>query len=356
MKRLEEKECRVSFSDPREMKGFLHEMIESDEEVVFQLNSIETYADQEDLMLKGITDTKMIRTEKLWPFAIKSLEKRSGDNAKGHELMTDAQVLSSMNNYWKLHKDKETCIARIRGGKILGLGSKQYEIIDQEQLLKVITDWLDDRHPGKYTFREGYYTHQLTYAKFDIDDAISPTYVSAWKKAGLPQSLLDQSHISVTLMTDDTAECAAKALIEMAIAGTRFILGNPIEVIHRSGYGGIDGFKKEMEKVDMSIRTELDALSDLMGVTLVHPEQATIMALKKAGIPKISKKACKELIDDLLFGGTESAYIVYLNLHGILDTSIGRALSDERRLRIVLALRGLLKEDWSRFDVPSASL
>lgn len=356
MNKLEELNCRINFEDSAEMKNYLREMSESDEEVTFVLNSIETYEKDGELMLKGITDSKMIREEKLWPFAIKSLEKRSGDTARGHELMTNAQILNSMNNYWKLHKDKEICTARIRGGRILGLGSKQYEAMEQEELIGAVIKWLDDRHPNAYSFSGGYYTHQLTYAKFEIEDAISPGYRAAWKKAGLADSLLKQSKITVSVMTDDTAECAAKAIIEMSVAGTKFLLGNPIEVIHRAGHGGMDVFKKELEKADMSIRDELNALSLLMNISLMHPEEAAIMALKKAGIPKISKKACKELIDDMLFGATETAYLVYLYLHGILDTNYGKELSEERRLRITVALRGLLKEDWRKLDVATASL
>ena len=356
MERLKQKDCKIDFLNEIDMQNFLQEMLQSDEEVSVKLNSITTYTKDEELLLEAKTTDGLKKTMAVWPFAIKSLEKRSGDTAKGHALMTNEQILNSMNNYWGLHSDKEVSVARIRGDKILGMGSAQYEFIDQEEMLKAVINWLEMRHPGKYTFLSGYYTHQLTYAKFRIDDSISASYKTAWRKAGLPESMLKNSSVEVTVMTDDTAECAAKAIIQMDVSRTRYLLGNPIEVIHRSGHGGIENFTKELDKADMSIQTELDALASLMFVKLSYPESAAVAALKKAGVHKISKKACKELTENMFFGTNESAYIVYLYLHSILDTSYGSALSEERKLRIVCALRTLLKEDWKKLDVPGAEL
>lgn len=356
MENLKLENARVDFGDVNDMSRYLHDMLESDVHHEIILNSIKTYEEDDELYLEADTTNGEHVKLPLWPFAIRSLEKRSGDNATGHELMTNGQILNSMNNYWGLHKDKRKCYATVRGDKILGVGSEQYESISQEEIVEAVTDWMEDRHPNAWIFKDGYYTHQLTSASFEITDAISPGYKAAWRKTGLPQSLLDQSHITVRVLTDDTAGCAAKAIVGMNVGGTNFLLGNPIEIAHRAGHGGIEAFKTELNKVDISIKDELDSLAKLMGINLLHPTNAGIMALKKAKIDKISKKACKELIDDMLFGSTESAYIVYLFLHGITGTPNGSKLSGERQLRVTTALRTLLKEDWKKLDVPSASL
>lgn len=354
---LKKQDAREDFtSSIEEMKNFCSEMEEADVEYEFQLNTIKTYEEDGELYMEGITTDKKVVKLPLWPFAIRSLEKRSGDNATGHELMTPAQILNSMNNYWGLYADKKICTAKVRGDKVLGVGSKQYETISQKEMIEAVTEWLEDRHPGAWFFKGGSYTHQLTEARFEVTDAISPAYKAAWRKAGLPQSLLDQSHITVQVLTDDTAGCAAKAIIGMKVGGTDFLLGNPVEIQHRAGYGGIESFTTELNKADLSIKDELDSLANLMSINLLHPMNAGIMALKKAKIDKLSKKACKELVDDMLFGSTESAYIVYLFLHGIVGTPNGAKLSEERKLRVITALRTLLKADWKKLDVPSASL
>ena len=356
MERLKAENTAVEFHTAEEMNSFLNEMEETDERHELILNTIKTYGEDDELYLEATEVSGAQVKLPLWPFSITSLEKRSGDNASGHELMTPEQILNSMNNYWGLHSSKKKCYATVRGGKILSVGSEQYESISQKEQLDTVVDWLEDRHPGAWNFKGGSYTHQLTEAKFEVTDAISPSYKAAWRKTGLPQSLLNQSHITVHILTDDTAGCAAKAIIRMNVGGTNFLLGNPVEIPHRAGYGGIESFREELNKADLTIKDELDSLAKLMEVNLLHPANAGIMALKKAKIDKISKKACKELVDDMLFGLTESAYIVYLFLHGITETPNGAKLSDERKLRVITALRTLLKEDWKKLDVPSASL
>ena len=357
MNRLKKEDVRISFSSLDEMKSYLGEMENSDVYIPIKVNSIQTMIEDDEMVLKGIDkDTGNLVSIPLWPFSVKSLEKRSGDNAAGHSMMTDEQILNSMNNYWPLHPEKKMSVARVRGGKMMGLGSEQYESISQKGLLEVTEEWLEDRHKDGYEFRSGDYTHLLTEAHFVVTDAISASYKTAWRKAGLPEGLLNQSKIVVDVYTDDTAECSAKAIVRMNVGGSLFLLGNPVLIEHRSGHGGLECFKEELNKLDLTIRDELDSLAKLMTINLLHPREAAITALKKAKIDKLSKKACKELIDDMMFGTGESAYIVYLYLHGILDTFNGARLNDERKLRVVTALRTLLKEDWSKMDVPAASL
>jgi hypothetical protein len=357
---LKDPRCNLDFPEIEGMKDFLHDMEESDTEATVKLNTMKVSVKDEKegslLVTAEDTDGENFETE-AHNFTLRTLEKRSGCDASGNENLTLEQEAECMSTfYFPNQPDKKVCTIKMRGGVAIGFGSKQYETISQKGMLDTSTEWLDKNHPNGWIFKGGSYSHQLTEAKFEITDAISPAYKSAWKKTGLPQSLLDQSHITVQVLTDDTAECAAKAIICMNVGGTNFLLGNPIEIQHRAGYGGLESFATELDKVDISIKDELDALANLMGINLLHPANAGITALKKAKIDKISKKACKELVEDMLFGSTESAYIVYLFLHGITGTPNGSKLSEERQLRVITALRTLLKEDWKKMDVPSASL
>lgn len=357
MERLKERSCLIDFTNADEMKNFLGEMENSDVYIPLRVNTIWTGVEEGEAVLKGIdADTGDEVTTPLWDFSMKSLTKRSGEDASGNTMFTDEEILDLMNPFWKKQKAKKTGVARIRGGKLMGLGSEQYETISQKGLIEETEKWLETHHKDGYTFAGGEYSHTLTHAKFIVNDAITPGYKTAWKTAGLPENLLQHSTLVVDIYTDDVAECAAKAIVQMDVGGSRFLIGNPVTVEHRNGHGGMEGFAQELDKLDITIRDELDSLSKLMGINLLHPKEAAIMALKKAKIDKLSKKACKELIEDMMFGTSESAYIVYLYLHGILDTFNGAKLNEERKLRVVTALRTLLKEDWTKMDVPSASL
>jgi hypothetical protein len=354
---LESTACYHEFQSFEEQRDSLHEMEENDIKKTVILNKSKAFMKDDKPFFKGETVEGEEVEFEMHPFALRTLEKRSGCDASGNAYLTMEQELDCMSDYYLANQpDKKTCTITVRAGKIINFGSEQYEGMSQSEQITAVAEWLDDRHPNAWKFLGGYYTHELTEARFEVLDAISPGYKAAWKKTGLPQSLLDQSHITVKVLTDDTAGCAAKAIIGMNVGGTNFLLGNPIEIQHRAGYGGIESFTKELDKADISIKDELDALASLMGINLLHPANAGIMALKRAKIDKITKKACKELIEDMFFGSTESAYIVYLFLHGITSTPNGAKLSEERKLRVITALRTLLKEDWKKLDVPSASL
>lgn len=344
----------TNFSEIESMRNFLKQMVAEDQIYEMNLNSISTFMKDGEMALKGVSGTTDVNV-KIWPFALKSLEKRSGDTAAGHSMMSEEQIMNSMNNYWPLHK-KRVGIARVRGEKLLTLESSQYEFINQYEIFETLVNWLEDKHTGAYDFISGSYSHEKTEAYFCINDSIPANYRVAWKSSGLPDNLLNSSRVHIKFVTDDIAECSAKAIIEMNVGGSHFLLGAPVDILHRNGHGGTEAFRKGLENADFTIKDELNALANLMKVKIMHPEAAVVMALKKAKIPGLSKKACNELVDDMFFNATENAFVIYLFLHGILETNVGAALSIERKLRITAALRTLLNEDWSKFDIPSATL
>lgn len=340
-----------SFIVKDEMKEFLEELVNKDELEFLDLASIKTGKENDDYFIEGLTNEGKTFKKQIFTVAIPSMEERSGDTAKGHQLMTIEQILNSMNNYWGLHKNK-TCMALVRGEHVLTLNSDVYATIDENELFQTICDFLEEKFPEKHRFMLGNYTHSITEASFELKDALNESYKRNWVKTGLPSSLLDGTKVFLKFRTSDVAESAAIVRIEMSVMGTKFLLGEPINIIHRDGYGGIEKFKTSLDKTIVTINDELEALSNLMTIKLNYPEEAAIKAIKKCGLEKISKKAAKELVDDMMLASGSTAYTVYLFLHGFTTTSYGSALSEERKIRVVSALRRLLTTDWSKLDSP----
>ena len=339
------------FLDIDDIKDFLKEMESLDETVVFQLSTIKTYVDDGISYIEGSQADGTRRKIPLWNFSLDSLEDRSEDNAKGHSKMSEEQILNSMNNYWGLH-GKKLANARIRGEKLMSLDSPQYATISQSSLVNSLVDWLDAHHD--YSFKNGYYTHLMTEIAININDPLSVTYQDAWRKAGLPESILNNTNLTLKFRTNDIAESAATAYIELNVFNTPFILNEPVTIIHRKGHGGIESFEDKLSKMDSTVEDELKGLSNLLGIKLIHPMSAMVTAMKKAGLDKLSLKACKELEIESgsVFCPLESAYMVYLQINKILNTFYGSGLSETMKFRILNAARGLVHEDWTKFDIP----
>ena len=96
-------ECLLTFDETAEFRTFLDTLTETDEEIELKLNSIKTFAEEGELKMTAATTAGPMTEIKVSPYAIRTLEKRSGDTAVGHDLMAPEQILASMNNYWPLH-------------------------------------------------------------------------------------------------------------------------------------------------------------------------------------------------------------------------------------------------------------
>lgn len=336
-----------TFSSSDEMSNFLKEMQELDEKKTVRLNTIRTYTNNDNLFMDAFTPDGGKVTIPIWDFAIKSLERRSGDTAVGHQLMSNAQILNSMNNYWPLYKDNRICSARIRGDKLIGLDSEQYEELPQIDLFNEILMFLEKFNDVK--FIKGSYDHLMTYAFFKINDGLTPNYINAWKKAGFAEEQLNNSYLMLEFGTNDVAESSAKAIITINVSGTRMLVGNPVFIAHRNGHGGSTSFADDLDKSIVALEEELDLMAKLMGITVNDPEAALKKALRKSGIERIAKKACKELLETTAFFGPENAYTVYLYLNGVLDTSYAKDFTEDKKFRIASSIKSLLKEDWTKF-------
>lgn len=348
MKEILKNNITKEFATPSEMNAFLKGVDQLDTEVMINLNSVKTHSEgTENLFLSGTTTEGERVTIPLWPFAIKALERRSGDTAVGHQMMSNSQILQSMNNYWPLHKDGKVCKARIRGEKLLSFDSPQYEVLPQCDLFEELMGWL--KQFEGVVFQGGFYSHELTKAYWDINDGLPINYKRAWKNAGFSEAQLDESKLKVRFITSDISESSAKAIITVNVSGTEMMVGNPVFIAHRQGYGGVADFRQNLDKSVIQMKEELELMAKLMQIKIENPEEVLKKAIKKCGIEKISKKSCKELLESTCFFGSETAYTIYLYLNGVLNTSYAKDFADDKKFRISAAIKTLLKEDWTKF-------
>ena len=344
-----------NFSNPVEAQNFFDEMKNTDKWSEVQLNECEIKVIGPDsYSLVCGSDEYPIH-----PMAMGNIETVSEADANGNYLYSNQRYAEIITELLRLHPDK--CKARFvtRGGTkeepglLIGYHTLQYQRLDQADLFEAVMNYLSKRIAG-YQYVSGSYEHAFTKVVFLLDNAITKEYKDAWKKAGLDERLLDRSEVYLTFTTNDVGSSQARVVLTCKTGGDKFLLGEPKEVKHRVGGGSLSSFAKQLESIDITIEEEMSSIAKLMGVTILHPESVVIRAIKKAKLDTLSKKACKELVEEMFFTGATSAYVIYLFLHGILNNGIGAGLSEERKFRILTAIRGLLKEDWTKFDKPGA--
>ena len=262
--------------------------------------------------------------------------------------MTIEQILNSMNNYWKLHDEKEEGKFLLRGGMILSAGSRQYEPIPQVDLASNFASHCNV-NGGK--FHSGFYTHEGTSVIYEAKNIKKSRFGSAWIKMGLNPSLLDEATILYQLHTDDISGSAARVNAVLKVGGSTFQLGEVITVKHRVGSGSLNEFLSALAQLDDDISEDLGKMRILMNTPIKNPTNTLISAIKKAGLHKISKKACKEITENAFFAREETAFTIYISLSEITNTEIGSKLSADRKLRLQAAIRTLLNANWSKLDV-----
>ena len=168
---------------------------------------------------------------------------------------------------------------------------------------------------------------------------------------GLNPSLLDEATILYQLHTDDISGSAARVNAVLKVGGSTFQLGEVITVKHRVGSGSLNEFLSALAQLDDDISEDLGKMRILMNTPVKNPTNTLMSAIKKAGLHKISKKACKEIVENAFFAREETAFTIYISLSEITNTEIGSKLSADRKLRLQAAIRTLLNANWSKLDV-----
>lgn len=316
------------FATEDEMFRFLSEVDKSD--VRFEVPICET---------KTSTSTSgamLVSTPKgefeCFPFALRSLEQRSGDTAVGHSMMSLPLIMDSMNNYWHLHKKEKSMTVHLRGRKIIQLESDRYAPMLQSELFKVTSETIHDLYWDS-EFVKGGYTHELTNAVFKTS-SLPEFYKNSWKKAGLPQEDLANSAIIFEFSTADLANSAAKVEIYLEIGNQNVFMGDKISVIHKDKENSMQNFENKLKVLGVTVKEEMELLTKLMDVRISHPHEACINALNFAKIPRLAKKLIKNLTKFLACNSSMKKMLLFYIPHysGFLLQITGKILQNRSGL------------------------
>lgn len=326
------------FSNAGDMLSFLREVEQNDR--WYRKRAAECQYDEEN----EVFPVSPSRSYPVFRQALPSMEERSLDTARGHKFMTTHEVLHSMNNYFgKMPCPKLPGKILVRGGHVLAFNSGKYTIYGQGEVFESLLNNIEQYDP---TFVSGQYVHENTEATFVLEGVMNNAYMAAWKKAGYRDDI--PTSVVLKFNVNDVAESSIQVATFLSVNGTMMLLGEPLSRPHLG--------QKVIDPVDFvdvlgkTVEDELDQFTTLLKTRVYSPAKAVRKAARKIGLEKLSKKGCNELFQNEPFEKSETAYMLYMYLHGIFDTDAVKKAPKETKNRLYIALHRLAFEDWTEFD------
>lgn len=230
--------------------------------------------------------------------------------------------------------------------KIRGfMGQKTYSILPQEELFSFLDDDLNSKY-WKVTFKEGYVSHDICFANWEIKDDL----LSIKAKKALDD---DNATFGVSLKTSDTGSSKVYVQTSCYTQGKVVFLGNSIEIEHNRNRNIAD-FLDDLNNLNASMSNFSGKIEDLDNIDIKYPSNVINTIGTQAGIHAI---ALREILEEIVLFEDLTALNCYLFLHEAVDYMKDKNLgSKERRFEIVEKLATYLNPayDWAKIDIPTA--
>lgn len=285
--------------------------------------------------------------------AQKTLLERNRMTGKAMSDMGVARRCECLNFAKELYpKDlMKVLIQEDKASAFLSGGERDYAILDAYELILAIQNELDDRFDGAQ-FADGYFDHTRTYAEWKMPrqkEELVGSYLNMLRLLGkdrLAEKLvpgfsfstsdigIGKASISAYLFTDD---------------GTRILIGQGMEVKHRSG-ATVEDFASAVTGMFAMFNDFAEGLKKLHSIKLNYPVNAMTGVCKKLLLPKKAAVDAIEMFRDINGAGAATAGDVYLAMQEILfsvkrDTPSKQFVCEEQVAKA-------LKINWVSFDVP----
>ncbi len=237
----------------------------------------------------------------------------------------------------------------VRGGKLMASHSLQYEWLPQGELFKTLQEGLTLQF-GSYKFVEGFYSDDITMARFSLPEkkeTLLHFYNEKAKQLG--EMDVQDAMPEILFLTNDVAK--SSAAIHPVIRfknGTAMRIGSPLKVEHDSHHS-VGDFALKCEELMVAIKEQTDKLMDLMDIELKYPEDAFKNASKKAKLPS---KAATSAFEDFTIrrGARVSAHSIYLALFNAIGYIENPTVNEVMNLEEQISR--LIYADWSALDRP----
>lgn len=232
--------------------------------------------------------------------------------------------------------------------------SMDYSVLPIDELLKALTQKLDDRFPGS-VFQSGYCDHSLASASWTMpgqkEDLIGAyaKLLAAQGKTTLASKLVP----AIRFITSDTGIASAK--VSAMLEGTQhpIHIGSCVAVDHRH-QSKVEDFEKALDQLFAQFGDSIARLQKLLEIHLDYPVNTMTRICKKLSLPKKAALEAIGMFEMAYGGGPATAHDVFMAMQEIPyilkadHTPESKMLVVEENMARALTLR------WSDYDIAKA--
>lgn len=285
---------------------------------------------------------------------IRTLESRariSGNALQDLEKGTFARVLNDC-----LQVTKGQALLRIHEGKVRAVhgGDKSdYAILPMPEIFEVAALYLRENYHN-VTFAEGYFSHLLTTASWEIqDDELLDTYRELLLQYG--RTADTKLSASIRVHSSDVAASGANIFCSLLEGENKrpLVLGSALKLEH-SGGAAIESFAANMVQIFARYKEAVEGLSKLFHVTVNYPANVMAGLMKRTGIGKYLTAQTVEQFKAGYGGRGCNGYEVYCGICECIFLAQSRGMSVKGLLDLEEMVSRCLTFRMHDYDIPGS--
>lgn len=210
---------------------------------------------------------------------------------------------------------KEACKVLYRDGKIVSVLSKNYSVLETDQLLKVLERKLQEKFP-RYLFDKAVLSNDLTIVEYLLNE----TEIESKIRRKLNESSILSLKFGVRFATSDTGESKVYASIFCDINNARVIIDSGINMEHKGDISPKD-FKEKLENIDVVLLNSVKQIQKLSNITITDFAETLKMIVNTSNF--LPKLLSDEVIEEITnYSQNTTALNLYIALNRIIECHI----------------------------------
>lgn len=224
-----------------------------------------------------------------------------------------------------------------------------YAILEMYELFSKTADYLNDNF-NDVKYIGGFFEHSAVTAIWSLEgnDELIQVYKELLEMHDAKPIDLKPS---LRLTSSDVGLSGANLYPTLLADGKNIPLGSPLKLEHKHG-ASISDFEEKLDMVYSQYDLAMGKLSNLLSITINHPQNTMMGVMKKIGIPK---KYAMEVIDRFITMNSNNPCSAHDIYYGIADVIFTLQCSGERGVKITQMeemVARALNVRWVDFDFP----
>lgn len=256
---------------------------------------------------------------------------------------------------------EKTTLAYFSCGKIRTFnGGNTYAILKQSKMFDAIVKMLNEKYK-KYKFNGGYYSHNRTFAEFELTEDTDNILKAYQKKCEASNTIKSKGlKVAFSFSTSEIGDNCATINVALVRGNMRILLGSPIKVPH-NGEMTEEDFIKQLPLLLAKTKDLIKGLENLINIEIKNPINCIISLAKYVGLLKnqtmseiasFQEQYNKAIEKDkkAKFSAHDVFYVLQESLMEMRKANVADSTIENAEENLA---RTLVEEfDWSSYDIP----